>query len=57
MNGLDQHTARAAGGIVDGFARLWVEDVHHQAHHGARGVKFAGFFVGGGGEFFNQVLG
>ena len=56
VDGLHQHAAGAAGGIVDGFALLGVEDVHHQAHHGARRVELAGLFVGGVGEFLDQVF-
>ena len=45
VNGLQQHAARAAGGIIDGLAFLGIEDVDHQPHDGARGVKLAGLLV------------
>ena len=30
--GFQQHAARSAGGVVDGFAFARVEDIHHQPH-------------------------
>ena len=38
----DQETARAAGGVEYGFAEARVGDGDHEAHDGARRVKFAG---------------
>ena len=37
----EQHAARAAGWIVDGFAFLGVEDLDHHAHNAARSVELA----------------
>lgn len=56
LNGLQQHAARAASGIVDGLTFLGVENVHHQTNNRARGVKLAGLLVGEVGELLNQVF-
>ena len=56
VDGLQQHAAGAAGGVVDGFAFLRVEDVDHQPHHGARRVELARLLVGGVGELLDQVF-
>jgi hypothetical protein len=56
MDGLKQHATGAAGGIVNGLALSGIEDVHHEPHHGARGVELAGLLVRGVGEFLDQVF-
>ena len=56
VHGFEQHTARAAGRVVDGLALARIEDVHHQPDHGARRVELTGLLVGSVGELFNQIL-
>lgn len=56
MDGLQQHAARAAGGIVNGLALVWVEDVHHGPHDGAWGVELSCFLVRGISGLFDQVF-
>ncbi len=56
LDGGEQHTAGAAGGIVDGLALLGVEDLDHEPHDAARGIKLAGLFVGGVGKGLDQIF-
>ena len=56
VNGLQQHAAGAAGGIVDGLAFPGIEDVHHQPHDRARRVKLARLLVREVGELLDQVF-
>ncbi len=51
VDGLQQHAAGAAGGIVDGLAFPGVEDVDHQPHDRARGVELARLLVRGSANF------
>src|SRR6266699_3051044 len=56
VNGFEQHTTSAAGGIVDGFAFLWIKDTNHQADNTARRVEFTSFLVGGVGKFLDEIF-
>ena len=53
---LQQHAARAAGRVVDFFAWLGFEHLHHQMHHGAVGVKLLRGMSTVIGEFLDQEL-
>ena len=53
---LDQHAARAAGGVVDAHAGLRIDDLDQRAHHIGRGVELAGLLAGGVGEVLDQVF-
>lgn len=55
-DGSQQHATRAAGGIVDGFSFLRIEDIHHQPHHRTRSIELACLLVGGIGKLLDQVF-
>ena len=52
----EQHAAGAAGGVVDGLARLRLEHLGHQVDDGAVGVELGGGVAGVVGELLDQVL-
>ena len=54
--GLDQHAARADGGVVDAHARLGLDDLDHGAHHVGRGVELARLLARRVGEVLDQVF-
>jgi hypothetical protein len=56
VGGFEQHAAGATRRIVNGFALFGVEDIDHQAAPRAWGVKFTRLFVGGVGEFLDEVF-
>ena len=56
VDGLQQHAAGAAGGVVNRIALARVEDVHHEPNDRARGVELAGLLVGDVGELLDQVF-
>ena len=41
VEGFDQKTAGAAGGVKHSVAQVRVGHLHHEAHHGARSVELA----------------
>lgn len=52
----EQHTASTAGGIVNGFSLFGIEHVDHQPYYAARGVELTSLFVGGIGEFLDEIF-
>ncbi len=56
LDGLQQHAAGAAGGVINRLALTGIEDVHHEPHDGARGVELARLLVRGIGELLDQIL-
>jgi hypothetical protein len=54
--GEDEHTARAAAGVVHALVLLRLDQAHHHADHGTRGVELAALLAGGVGEVADQVL-
>ena len=53
---LEQHTARAARGVVHALPLAGIEDPDHQPDHRPRRVELAGLFVGEVGELLDQVF-
>ena len=56
MNGFEQHTTCAAGGVVDSFTLARVKGTDHQANDTARCIEFTRFLVGGIGKFLDEVF-
>ena len=56
MDRFQQHASRTACGIINGFPFPGIQDIHHQPHNRARGVKFAGLLVGGVCKLLDQVF-
>jgi len=56
MPGVDEQPAGAAGQVIDGHARLWIEQVRHQDGDLARGVEFPGALPLPLSELPQQVL-
>ncbi len=54
--GLDQKTARAGRGVVDGVAGLGLGELHQQAHDLGGGVELAAFLAGAVCEKLDQIL-
>ena len=52
----EQHTAGAAGGVVDGFAWLRVKHLGHEMDDGAVGVELGGGVAGVVGELLDKVF-
>lgn len=55
-DGREEHASGAAGGIVDGFARLRLEHLGHEMDDGAVGVELGGGVAGIVGEFLDEVF-
>ena len=53
---LDEHAARAAGGVVDAHAGLRLDDLDQRADDVGRRVELAGLLAGGVGEVLDQVF-
>ena len=51
---LNEHAARAHGGVVHAHVGLGVANLHADAHHLGRGVKLAGLFSGRVGKILDQ---
>ena len=56
IQGGDEHAAGAAGGVVDAFARLRGQHLHHEMHHGAVGVELLSGVAAVIGEFLDEEL-
>ena len=56
VDGLQQHTAGAASGIVDRLSLVRVEDVHHEADNGSGGVELAGFLIRSIGKALDEIF-
>ena len=56
VDSLDEHTAGAAGRVVDRFAGLRVENANQQLHHRTRGVEFASLGFREIGKLLQQHL-
>ncbi len=53
---LDQETARARRGVIDGVSRSRLGELHQQAHHLGGGVELAALLAGAVGEELDQIL-
>ena len=53
---LDEHTARADGGIVNGVTLFRVDEPDHQPHHPRGRIKLAALFARAVGEFLDEIF-
>ena len=53
---LDEHAARAAGGVVDAHVLLRVAHLHAHAHHFGRGIELTRLLAGLVGKVLQQVF-
>lgn len=51
-----QHTATATGGVIHAVARLRVNQLNHQLHHGLWRIELAAFLTGVVGKLLDQIL-
>ena len=55
-DGLDQHAAGPAGGVIHRFAGLGLQQTNHQVDHRPRRVEFPGVLLAHISELFDQVF-
>ena len=53
---MDQHAAGAAGRVVDGVARLRLQNAHQHVHDFRRGEELARLGAGVVGELLDEVF-